>query len=121
MARNLAPLIPGGIVPVIAPDGKLAYAQIDAASLSLTAGPSGFLLLRANPGAITDRIVVFKPTVASNTLTLPSDPQGNSLEVTSNGWDLTEPDDYTRAARVLTFVPKWAPTPGDLIKARYRE
>jgi len=118
--RNLAPTIPGGIVFVIAPDGRTAFARLDS-SIELTADAAGFLVLRAVGGTISDRVIVFKPTVAQTTLTLPSDPQGNSVQVACNGSVLSEPDDYARAARVLTFVPKWAPSPGDLCNVRYRE
>ena len=118
--RNFAATIPGGIVYVIAPDGHTAFARLDS-SLELTGDAAGFLVLRATAPALAERVIVFKPTAAGATLTLPSDPQGNSLQVAANGFVLSEPDDFARAGRVLTFVPRWAPIPGDLFQVRYRE
>jgi hypothetical protein len=116
--RNLAPGIPGGTLFVIAPDGRIAQARLDP-SIELTADLQGFLTLRAT-AQITERVSIFKPTAATSTITLPSDPRG-PLDVSVNGFMLADPDDYSRAARVVTFVPRWAPVAGDLVRVRYRE
>lgn len=120
--RNLAPVFPGATVSVIAPDGRVAYARLDS-SLQLVADAANGnqLTLRATAPALVDRVIVFKPTVAGTTVTLPTAPVGNSLEISSNGWNLSAPDDYALAGLVVTFVPKWAPQPGDTINVRYRE
>ncbi|MBK8200713.1 MAG: hypothetical protein IPK75_20440 [Acidobacteria bacterium] len=94
--RNLAPVFPGATVSVIAPDGRVAYARLDS-SLQLVADAANGnqLTLRATAPALVDRVIVFKPTVAGTTVTLPTAPVGNSLEISSNGWNLSAPDDYS--------------------------
>lgn len=120
--RNLANPITGGIVYVIGPDGRTAFARLDA-SLQLTADASGFLTLKAAAATVSDRVVVFKPTTAGTTITLPSAPQGNSLQIASNGFVLTPTEDYNQTPNglLITFVPRWVPQPGDIVQARYRE
>jgi len=78
-------------------------------------------VLRAAPPAIAERVLIFKPTAAGSTITLPGDPQGNSLDVACNGLTLSEGEDYTRSGRVLTFVEAHAPQPGYIFRIRYRE
>ncbi len=119
--RNLATGLPGGIVFVIAPNGQATFARLDS-TLELAAAPDGSMVLRATAApAPVDRVAVFKPTATGASITLPSAPQGNSLQIAFNGFVLSETEDYTRAGAVVTFRPFWTAQPGDTIQARYRE
>jgi hypothetical protein len=118
--QNLTTVPAGAVLFGIGPDGKLAAIKIDA-SLKLTLDAGGALTLSAVvPAATSRRVTLFEPTVAGNTVTLPSDPKG-PIDVSCNGFMLSESKDYTVAGRVLTFVARWAPRPGDLFRLAYAE
>lgn len=122
---NLAAIPAGGIVAVIDAQGRFAFARLDP-SLVLVADNAGALTLRAiaaaPPAPVQERVIVVKPTdPAQATITLPSDPQGESLLVARNGQVLSPGEDYTVAARVITFVAQHRPSPGQVFQVRYRE
>lgn len=122
---NLGPLANGGVVAVITPTGKFAFARIDA-TLELVAANDGSLTLRAVPSAmppvIQERLIVFKPAApAPTTITLPSAPLGQSLMIARNGQILSPTEDYTIAGLVVSFVAQHRPAVGDIYQIRYRE
>lgn len=125
---NVATVPAGGIIAVIDQQGKFAFAKIDAATLQLTLDTiTGAYTLRAivppaPPNTITERLIVVKPTdPAQTTITLPSNPQGQSLMVTRNGQVLSPGEDYTLTGLTLSFVTQHRPSPGQVFQLRYRE
>lgn len=118
---NIVTVIPGGVILGIHPTtGAFVTIKLDS-SVQLVANNNGELVLTVTAPA--SRIVrgflkVGATPVAS--ITLPSVPR-SGVDISVSGFSLAEVEDFTRNGAVITFISKWAPQTGVIIRWTYEE
>lgn len=70
------------------------------------------------PVPVAPQLEVVRLSAPLAALTLGADPQSGTLRIWWNGLQLTEPDDYTVAGRIVTFTVQLEA--GSIVRAEYR-
>lgn len=114
--------VPSGLVYVLAPDGTIRAATLDA-TLTMTCTAGGCVLGAVIPVAPSMPVRRLE-TVKVATLELLTITTTNAitaeLDVVRNGIEQTQGEDYDVAGQVITFRVGSRPRNGDIVRVKYR-